>query len=188
MKRILIAAIVCLIGLPVCAQHIAIKNNLVFDATLTPNLGLEFALGKKITLDISGNYNPFTFSDNKKFQHWLAQPELRFWTCEKFAGTYFGIHALAGEYDVANIDLPSDWIRNLANNRFEGYFYGGGVSVGHQWVLGKRWNLEASIGAGYARVEYDKYGPLKSDPKKDSGTYNYFGVTKASLSLIYIIR
>ena len=50
---------------------IAIKTNALYWATSTPNLGLEIGLAKKLTLDISGNYNPWKFSDNKQLKHWL---------------------------------------------------------------------------------------------------------------------
>ena len=41
---------------------LAVKSNLLYDATTTMNLGIEFGLAPKWTLDISGNYNPWTFS------------------------------------------------------------------------------------------------------------------------------
>ena len=71
---------------------IAIKTNALYWATSTPNLGLEIGLAKKLTLDISGNYNPWKFSDNKQLKHWLVQPELRYWLCERFNGSFFGLH------------------------------------------------------------------------------------------------
>lgn len=58
------------------APKIAVKTNLLYDATSTFNLGFEFGLGKKWTLDVSGNYNPWTFSENRKMKHWLIQPEI----------------------------------------------------------------------------------------------------------------
>ena len=39
------------------AQKVGIKTNLAYWVTTTPNIGLEFALGKKLTLDLSGGYN-----------------------------------------------------------------------------------------------------------------------------------
>ncbi len=36
----------------------AIKTNALYWATTTANLGFEVGLSKKLTLDISGNYNP----------------------------------------------------------------------------------------------------------------------------------
>ena len=64
------------IGISLSAQDIAIKTNLLYDISTTINLGAEFRLAPKWTLDLSANYNPFTFSDSKKWKHWMAQPEV----------------------------------------------------------------------------------------------------------------
>ncbi len=188
MKKSIIIIVSLLFSMSMYSQHFGLKTNFLYWGTTTPNLGMEVALGKKTTLEIGGGYNPFEFDKGRRFKHWLAQPELRLWTCEKFSGTFFGIHAHGGEFSIAGIKLPFGWFKNLRDSRYEGYFYGGGISIGHQWILGKHWNLEASIGGGYARIEYDKYPCNTCGPKEDSGHYNYFGVTKAALSLIYIIR
>ena len=82
------------------AQRVGIKTNLLYDATTTINLGVEVGLSQKLTLDLSGNLNLWTWKDNMKWKHWMAQPELRFWTCERFAGHFFGVHALAGQFNV----------------------------------------------------------------------------------------
>lgn len=177
-------------ALPIFAfsQRFAIKNNLLYDATLTPNLGIEFGMGKKNTLDINANYNPFEFSNNKMYKHWLVQPELRLWICEKFNRTFFGIHAHGGEFNVSGVKLPFNIFPSLETYKYQGYFYGGGISVGYQWILGKRWNLEASVGGGYARVHYDKYYCKECSPLLESSIYNYWGLTKATLSIVYFIR
>ena len=83
----------------------AIKTNALYWATTTPNLGIEIGLSDKFTLDLSGNYNPWTFSDSRKLKHWLVQPELRYWTCERFNGHFFGLHAHYAEYNVGGIKM-----------------------------------------------------------------------------------
>lgn len=171
----------------VFSQHMGIKNNLLYDAALTPNLGLEFGLGKKSTLDIIGNYNPFEFSNNKKWKHWLVQPEFRYWTCEKFNGFFMGAHALGGEVSIANVKLPFGMYKQLRDYMYEGYFVGGGLSVGYQWALSKRWNLEASVGGGYIYFDYDKYPCAECGDKIASSHYNYWGFTKATISIVYFI-
>lgn len=45
------------------AQKVALKSNLLYDATTTMNLGLEIGLACKWTLDIPVNYNPWKLSD-----------------------------------------------------------------------------------------------------------------------------
>lgn len=172
----------------VFAQKVAIKNNLLYDATATPNLALEMAMGRKTTLELGAGLNWFTFSDNKKFKHWLVQPELRWWTCDVFNGHFFGLHAHGAQFNVGGWDIPVGRLDAFKDNRYQGYLYGGGVSYGYQWLLSPRWNLETSIGAGYARIHYEKYPCAECGTKIDEGKYNYWGVTKAAVSLIYIIK
>ena len=57
--------------------QISLKNNLLYDASLTPNIGMEVGLARKWTFDATFGLNPWTFNDNKKWRHWLVQPEAR---------------------------------------------------------------------------------------------------------------
>ncbi len=165
------------------AQNFTIKSNLLYDITTTINIGTEFSIAPKWTIDISGNYNPWQFEDNKKLKHWLVQPELRYWMCEKFYGHFIGLHLHYAKYNVGGIELLG-----LKDYRYEGDLYGGGFSYGYHFLLGKRWGMELSIGIGYARLEYDKYECAKCGDYIDSYKTNYFGPTKASISLIYFIK
>ncbi|MDE5916022.1 MAG: DUF3575 domain-containing protein, partial [Duncaniella sp.] len=61
------------------AQDIAVKTNLLYDASLTINVGAEMQVAPKWSVDLSGNYNPWTLSGGKKWKHWLIQPEARYW-------------------------------------------------------------------------------------------------------------
>lgn len=71
MKKRIFIALVALGSLicPALAQETAVKTNLLYDATTTMNLGVEFGLSPKWTLDVSGNYNPWTFSKNSNFRN-----------------------------------------------------------------------------------------------------------------------
>lgn len=78
MKKFFLIGATLFLSLYASAQHVALKNNIVYDATATPNLGLEVGLGKKVTMDLSAGYNPFEFSNDKQFKHWLAHAGVRF--------------------------------------------------------------------------------------------------------------
>ena len=54
MKKAFLLGLALLFSLSMSAQHFALKNNLLYDATTTPNLGFEVGLSKKVTLDVSG--------------------------------------------------------------------------------------------------------------------------------------
>lgn len=141
MKRIKMALMIalCFLALDASAQKVAVKTNLLYDATSTINLGVEFALTPKWTLDVAGNYNPWTFSNNRKWQHWLVQPEARYWFCNKMMGHFVGFHAIAGSYNIGNVNadfklLGTDFSK-LKDYRYEGWFVGTGVAYGYAWTL-----------------------------------------------------
>lgn len=175
------------------AQQVVVKTNLLYGAyAYAPNLSLEVGLGRRSTLDLGGGYNWFNLkgsnSDNKKAVHWLAQVEYRYWFCERFSGHFLGAHALGTQYNIAGHNMPMLFGKGSKNYRYEGWGAGAGISYGYNFYLGRRWSAEATIGVGYARLWYDRYPCAKCGTKIDSGHRNYFGPTRAGISLIYIIK
>ena len=190
MKRLLFVLLSC-IGLSVSAQNWAVKTNLLYDMTTTMNLGAEVRMSPQWTLDVSANWNPWTFSDNKKWKQLVVQPEARYWFCEAFNGHFVGAHLLGGIYNMGNWDtgftfLGTDFGK-LKDYRFEGWMLGVGVAYGYQWMLSKHWSVEAEIGIGYVYSQYDKYDCATcGETYEQDKPHNYFGPTKAALSLIYV--
>ena len=169
------------------AQKVALKTNLLYDATTTPNLGAELAMGKKSTLQLFYGLNPWKFASDrtKQLRHWLLMPEYRYWTCQKFNGHFFGIHALGGQYNVGGIDLPNPVFKDLDEKHYEGWYAGGGLTYGYQWLLSRHWNLEASVGVGYIRFHYKEFPCTECGALIQENNKNYFGPTKLALSLMY---
>lgn len=167
----------------------SIKNNLLYDATLTPNIGLEVKIGSRSTFQIFYGINPWKFSDTKKWRHWSLMPEYRYWLKKEKApyllGWFTGVHALGGEFNVGGVDMPFGMMKWLKDNRYEGWFIGGGLTLGHAWRLSDRWRLEAAVGVGYIRFRYDRYQNEWCGDFIHSGTYDYFGPTKLALNIAY---
>lgn len=193
MRRILrcIILLVCFSCLcPLSAQKVAIKTNLLKDATLSPNLGLEFGLAPKWTLDITGEVNAWTLSDGKRWKHWYAEPEARYWFCDRFVGHFLGLHVFGGQYNMGYWDtgvkmLGSDFSL-LKDYRYQGWYAGAGIGYGYSWILGKHWNLEAEIGIGYAYSRYDKFECAGCGKKvEENKVHHYVGPTKVALNLVY---
>lgn len=171
------------------AQEIGVKTNFLYwGVMVSPNIEAEFSLNDKSTLELGGGFNLWKFDKNKKVRHWLLQPEYRYWFCESFNGHFVGMHAHVAQFNVGVWDIPFGRLKNLKDYRYQGYLYGGGLSYGYQWILNPRWNLEVNIGAGYARIHYEKYPCAICSTKLTEGVYNYFGITKAAISLVYMIK
>lgn len=189
-RYIFIICVTLLIGVFTAhAQKVSFKTNIPYWGTgVSPNAALELSLGKKTTLELGGGLNLWTFENNKKVKHWLVQPEVRHWFCESFNGHFIGIHAHGAQYNVGGWDIPLGRLEAFKNHRYQGYLYGGGLSYGYQWVLSPRWNFELSLGGGFARIHYEKYPCATCATKEAEGDYNYFGVTKTAISVIYMIK
>lgn len=194
LKKFLLALALALLALPsVQAQHVGIKTNLLYDALLTPSLGVEVGLAPKWSLDISGAINDWVVN-NKRWKQWHVQPEARLWLCQRFNGHFFALHGIGGQYNFGNLDfggynfLGTD-LKQLENHRLQGWMAGAGIGYGYSWILAKHWNLEAELGIGWIYTRYDKFncqGCGAKENKDGKLKHNYYGPTKAAVNLIYV--
>jgi len=195
MKRniliLILMAIAMSASLPLKAQNVAIKTNLVADALLNANAGIEVGLAPKWTLDITGEFNGWKLSHERRWKHWLAMPELRYWFCDRFSGHFVGLEAHGGQYNIGGFDgkynlLGTD-ARKLKDTRYQGWFVGGGITYGYAWILNRYWNLEAEVGVGYSYTRFDRFRCAGCGKKIESGnSHNYFGPTKLAVSIVYL--
>ena len=171
-------------------SNVGLKSNLLADAALSPNLGVEVGLAPKWSLDLTGEINFWSINDHK-WKHWFIQPEARYWLCERFAGHFFGLHAIGGQYNFANLKngisfLGSDF-SPLSDYRYQGWAGGAGVAYGYAWVLNRHWNFEAEIGIGWIYTRFSKYRCSDCGKKLESDRpHNYFGPTKLALNFVYL--
>jgi len=195
MKKYLIVFLLTVLTVAASGQRLAFKGDLIEAAMWIPNLGIETKTGGKTTLDISAAYNPFQISDTKKWKLWTVQPEFRYWLCEAFTGSFLGVHAGVGQFNMGGFDgrvnvsnIGGLNFTDLIDTRVQGSFLNAGFSYGYQMVLSSRWSMEGNIGVGYARYGYVQYRCLTCGERVGSGTKNYFGPTRASIALVYMIR
>lgn len=195
MKRTIIIWIVTALAACTCqralCQDVGVKSNLLADVLLNPNLGVEIGLASKWTLDVSGEFNAWTLSHDRRWKHWAVQPEARYWFCDRFSGHFVGVHAHGGQYNIGGIDGKINFLgtdaRKLKDTRYQGWFVGAGVSYGYAWILGRHWNLEAEIGIGYSYTRYDRFRCAGCGKKIESGkSHNYVGPTKTAVNLVYL--
>lgn len=191
-KHIFIALLVTLVSLgqKLNAQSWGLKTNLIYDATTTINVGAEFGLAPKWSFDISGNLNPWTI-DGKKLKHWLVQPEIRYWFCDRFQGHFVGAHLLGGSYNFGYINTDIKFLgydfSKFKDHRYQGYYIGAGLAYGYVWALSQHLNLELELGIGYVYTEYDKFECDGCGRKVEKNVpSHYFGPTKLALNFMYV--
>lgn len=173
--------------LPLTGQTVAVKSNLLSAVQGTLNAGVELSLGQRTTLEGYGSLRPWERKVDAVHKYWLVQSELRHWMCQKFNGTFIGGFVNGAQFNVGGKKLPFGCFPSLKEHRYEGYLLGGGMTFGHQLILGTHWNVELSLSAGYEFIHYKRYRcPAECARLDKEDHYHYVGPTKASVSLIYV--
>lgn len=172
------------------SQNVAVKTNILYDALLTPDLGIEAKVAPKWTIELTGNLNLWKVNE-RKWMQWNVQPESRYWFCKAFTEHFLGFHVIGGQYNFGNLPFDFKFLRTdfgqLRDNRLQGWMVGTGVAYGYSWILDRHWNLEAEIGIGWIYTRYDKYPCAVCGTKIESNKpHNYFGPTKAAINIEYI--
>ena len=159
---------------------IAIKTNLLFDAVLVANLGVEISPWTHWSLDIPVWYSPYNISSTRNIRLLAVQPEIRWWSKEAMNGHFVGLHTHVAGFNIA----LNDYARYQDPNHA---LWGLGVSYGYAMTLGKsaHWGLEFTLGAGFAQYHYDAYRNASNGPKFRSGSDCYWGITRAGVTLSY---
>ena len=195
MIRKLIFCVALMLSAAVCqqaaAQEAAVKTNLGADALLNVNLGAEFGLAPKWTLDLTGEFNGWKMSHDRRWKHWYVMPEARYWFCQKFGESFIGFHTMGGQYNIGGFDGQPNFLgtdaRKLKDSRYQGWYVGAGVSYGYAWMLSRHWNLEAELGIGYSYTRFDRYPCAECGTKLESNrSHNYWGITKAAINIVYV--
>lgn len=163
---------------------LAVKNNLLYDLALAPNLEIELAIGKRWSLNTEYKC-PWWMNNSREFCYQLLSGgiEGRYWLGNRrhrtgLTGHFLGLYAEGGIYDF-----------QFNGDGYHGKYYGAsGLTYGYVKQIASHLALEFSLGVGYLTTEYRKYTPYKGDLIwTNSGRYNFIGPTKAKVSLVWLI-
>lgn len=163
---------------------LAIKNNLIYDLALAPNIEIEIPIGKKWSLNTEYKC-PWWINNNHDFCYQLLSGgvEARYWLGNrqdrnKLTGHFLGLYAEGGTYDF-----------QFGDNGYQGKYYGAsGLSYGYALQLARHFSMEFSLGVGYLTTEYTKYVSYDKDiVRVSNGRYNFIGPTKVKVSLVWLL-
>lgn len=189
MKRFLTLAVIAFLAFAASAsaQKAAVKTNALYWATATPNVGFEFAMGNRWTVELSGGYNPWTFDTEKniKVKHFLVSPEVRYWFCESFQGHFLGLNGNYTLFNISGIHIPELF---ESSKRYEGWAVGAGLTYGYAFPIARRWNMEFNLGLGLWYTEYDQFESRPCGLFQQTIQKHAFGLTDLGISFIYMIK
>lgn len=162
----------------------AIKTNLLYDAALVPNVGLEFYLGKGWS--VCGDWMHAWWSKDAKHRYWRVyggELEVRKYFGRKAAekplqGHHLGVYAQGLTYDF----------ETGGKGYLSDFGYGVGVEYGYSLPVAKRLNIDFGLGVGYGGGKYKVYDPEDGCyVYKETKKRRWFGPTKAEISLVWLL-
>lgn len=163
--------------------NVAVKSNLLHDALLTPDFGVELALPRRISVSVDGVCAWWSRADAHRYwrvrgvwagiNYWFGTAAHRRALCGHHIGIYGSCHDF--DFEFGNIGRQS---RQPT--------FGAGVSYGYSFRLNSRLSLDLSVRAGYTGGHITVYKP-------QCGTYvcvdsyyrRYVGPTDVSVTLVW---
>ena len=187
-KILILTALFCCAFTDVYAQTVTLGNNLLYDATLTPNLRVGLRLAPHWSVGMTAGYRPWPKDDTstRKLRHLLLSPSVRYWTDSVNVHHFFGTNLIYSHYNVGGIKFPFGLYKSVRNERRQGNLVALGIFYGYSWPLGRFFNLEAMIGAAIGYTKFDRFecvhcGQLLGRDKK------LFAMPQAALNIVYNI-
>lgn len=164
--------------------RMSLKTNLIYDVALVPNVGAEFYLGRGWSL--GGSWMYAWWNSDRRHRYW------RTYGGELNLRKYFGRRASEKPLAGHHLGLYGQMLTYDFETGGTGYqsklSYGGGIEYGYSLPVGRRLNLDFSVGVGYLGGEYKKYDPEDGHYVwKETRRRHWFGPTKAEVSLIWLI-
>ena len=148
----------------------AVTTNALYDLALTPNFGYEIPIG-----------NRFSFFSDYAFPWWVTRDNSRAWQMLKWdigGRWYFSKHDKTDRFDILwghylGVDLGTGYYDlEPKHEGYQGEFQLYSLEYGYGWVLGRRWRLDATIGAGLFSSHYRYY---KADSQDKHLSYQHHG-------------
>lgn len=168
----------------------ALKTNLLFDAALMPNIEIEVPVNKRWSLNGELMF-PWWLLDGDRYcmQILAGGLEGRYWLGSHrnrenrkiLTGHFLGLYAGGGKYDL-------QWQEKGYQGEF---FIAAGISYGYAVSIAKHFRLEFNLGIGLLRTNYEFYHARDNYQTllwQNSGTYTWFGPTKAKISLVWLLN
>ena len=140
--------------------RVALRTNLLYDATLSPNFGLDVRVDSAWTVGLLAGVNAWDIDKekNKKWRHALFSLRARNYRKELFHKNYIEFDAIYSHFNVGNTKIPFGLYSAVKDRRLQGDLVALGGKYGYSWILARHWRIEAEAGVavGYAWFkEYD---------------------------------
>lgn len=170
-----------------------IRTNLLHDALLLPDIGVEFHLGRRWSVVADWTYG--WWKTDREHWYWRACGgglTLRKWfgkvsRIKPLTGHHLGLNGRLFTYDFETGGKGCIGGRPGAP-LWEKMNYAVGLEYGYSVPIARRLNLDFAVSLGYSGGSYHEYEPVDDCYVwQATGQRRWFGPTKAEVSLVWLI-
>jgi hypothetical protein len=170
--------------------RIALRTNLLYDATLSPNLGVDVRVDSTWTVGLLAGVNAWDIdkAKNKKWRHMLFSLRARnYFKHTVFHKNYMEFDAIYSHFNVGNTKIPFGLYKGVQDRRLQGDLVALGGKYGYSWILARNWRIEAEAGVAVGYAWFKEY---ECD---HCGTYygkgdRIFLLPQLGINVVYIIN
>ena len=173
--------------------YMNVRSNMLYDALLLPNIGIDFYLGKNITVGANWLYG-----------WWNSMPRHRFWRAyggelngrwwfgkealeKPLTGHHVGVYAQVYTYDF-QWGGKGEMGGKPGSNLWNRCFWAAGVEYGYSLPVARRINIDFSLGLGYTQGTYYKYKPIEGhNVWQSTHKRHYWGPTKLEVAFVWLL-
>lgn len=179
---LVVLAAMMLLPIGAKAQTMAVNTDVLWDAAMSPNIGLEMTVADQSTLQVNAITSQKPYGKDVRFT--AVQPEYRYYFSGRPMYKHFvGVCAFGATYKAT-----------IADKTYNGSGAGVGVTFGYVLPLAKRLNLDFHAGVGYAKYRQKEYLPNQEHQTNAAGYEeanakgSYIMPTRIGVSLSYILK
>lgn len=172
--------------------QMSFRTNLLYDIAMTPNIGAELYFGRNWSMGVNWMYawwsNPKAaffwrvYGGDVNIRKYFGRAAKR----KQYTGHHIGIMGGMATYDFQLFGSKGILINDLKGNMPFNFF--GGLEYGYAFPIGKRLNLDFTVGAGYFRADYFEYYHRYDESNWEATKRSrMFTPLKAEIALVWLI-
>lgn len=170
-----------------CDYTFLLKTNMLYDAVLTPNIGVEFPIGERVSVEADWMYARWSKASAHKYWR-IYGGDLSIYARlgkpapgrDRFAGHFLGVYGQTVVYDFQFGDREG-----VLSDKWN---YAAGIAYKYSFPIKRRLYIECSLGVGYMGGVYKRHRPIDDcDVWLSTHRLHWFGPTRAGVSLVWKI-
>lgn len=138
-KFIVVAVLLIATKTSVNAQRLALTSNLLEDALLTPNVGIEVVVADRQSLTFDTSFAPYKICEQFHNKQMTFRAGYKYWLNQSLYAHYLGVDAVASSSDIG-----------IGRKDFRNEYVGIGLGYGYSFILTKKLNIVTGVGVGVA--------------------------------------